>query len=123
MSEGAHCTRRRRAWRTAIGGLREAVRARIIAPLGLTGIVAVVLAATLLAPAAAPPAQDIRFFQIGTGAVGGTSFAVGSLIANVISNPPGSRPCDTGGSCGVPGLVAVAVSTEGSFENVHNGMI
>ena len=31
---------------------------------------------------------------------------------------PGSRPCDRGGSCGVPGLIAVAQSTGGSVENI-----
>lgn len=64
-------------------------------------------------------AQDIRFFRIGTGETSGTLFAVGSAIASVISNPPGSRPCDRGGSCGVPNLVAVAQSTEGAIENVE----
>lgn len=64
-------------------------------------------------------AQEIRFFRIGTGETSGTLFAVGSAIASVISNPPGSRPCDRGGSCGVPNLVAVAQSTEGAIENVE----
>ncbi len=36
-------------------------------------------------------AQGIIFFRIGTGNISGTLFAVGSTIANVISNPPGSR--------------------------------
>ena len=64
-------------------------------------------------------AQEIRFFRIGTGETSGTLFAVGSAIASVISNPPGSRSCDRGGSCGVPNLVAVAQSTEGAIENVE----
>ena len=51
-------------------------------------------------------AQDIIFFRIGTGATAGTYFPIGGLIANAISNPPGSRSCADGGSCGVPGLVA-----------------
>jgi TRAP transporter TAXI family solute receptor len=63
-------------------------------------------------------AQDIRFFQIGTGPTGETRFAFGGLIANAISNPPGSRECDKGGSCGVPGLVAVAKSTGGAIGNI-----
>lgn len=63
--------------------------------------------------------SEIRFFTIGTAATGGTYFPIGALIANVISNPPGSRPCDRGGSCGVPGLIAVAQSTQGSLENVR----
>ena len=35
-------------------------------------------------------AQDITFFRIGTGATAGTYFPIGGLIANAISNPPGS---------------------------------
>ncbi|AMW34214.1 TAXI family TRAP transporter solute-binding subunit [Haematospirillum jordaniae] len=62
---------------------------------------------------------DVRFVRIGTGPTGGTYFPVGGLIANALSNPPGSRPCDRGGSCGVPGLIAVAQSTSGSVENVE----
>lgn len=65
-----------------------------------------------------PRAEDIRFIRIGTGPIGGTYFPVGGLIANVISGPPGSRACDLGGNCGVPGLIAAAVSTQGSLDNV-----
>ena len=64
-------------------------------------------------------AQDIRFFRIGTGDTSGTLFAVGSAIAGALSNPPGSRACDRGGSCGVPNMVAVAQSTEGAIANVE----
>ncbi len=63
-------------------------------------------------------AQDVQFFRIGTGGTGGTYFSIGSLIANAISNPPGSRACAKGGSCGVPGLVAVVQSSIGSVANV-----
>lgn len=63
-------------------------------------------------------AQDLKFFRIGTGSTSGTYFPVGSLIASVISNPPGSRPCEDGGSCGVPGLIAAAQATHGSVANV-----
>jgi TRAP transporter TAXI family solute receptor len=62
--------------------------------------------------------QDITFFRIGTGATMGTYFPIGGLIANAISNPPGSRICAEGGSCGVPGLIATAVATDGSVANV-----
>lgn len=58
-----------------------------------------------------------HFFRIGTGAVTGTAFQIGAEIANAISKPPGSRPCDRGGSCGVEGLVAVAQASQGSIEN------
>jgi TRAP transporter TAXI family solute receptor len=60
----------------------------------------------------------VTFFRIATGGAGGTYFPIGRLIASAISNPPGSRPCDKGGSCGVPGLIAVAQATQGSVENV-----
>jgi len=63
-------------------------------------------------------AQDMSFFRIGTGTTGGVYFPIGGIIANAISNPPGSRACDDGGSCGVPGLIAVAQSTAGSVANV-----
>ena len=84
---------------------------------GLLLAAALVVCLGLLTVGAA--AQDIVFFRIGTGAITGAQFAVGSAIANAISNPPGSRPCDRGGSCGVPNLLAVAQSTEGSVENVR----
>jgi len=71
-------------------------------------------------------AQDMTFFRIGTGGAGGTYYPIGGLIANAISNPPGSRACDKGGSCGVPGLVAIAVSTNASVANmnaIHAGQL
>ena len=76
-----------------------------------------VLAGAMLAGAAAE-AQEMKFFRIGTGSAGGTYFPIGGIIANGISNPPGSRPCDKGGTCGVPGLVAIAQSTNASAHNV-----
>ncbi|WP_264213980.1 TAXI family TRAP transporter solute-binding subunit [Leisingera thetidis] len=75
------------------------------------------LACTMLTGAAA--AQDMTFFRIGTGGAGGTYFPIGGIIANAISNPPGSRACDEGGNCGVPGLVAMAQSTNASAHNVN----
>lgn len=67
---------------------------------------------------AAPVGEQVRFLQIGTGTTGGTYFLIGGLLANAVSNPPGSRPCDRGGSCGVPGLIVVAQATSGAVENV-----
>ncbi len=64
-------------------------------------------------------AQDIKFFRIGTGGTAGTYYPIGGLLANAISNPPGSRPCNEGGSCGVPGLVATAVASNGSVANIN----
>jgi len=63
-------------------------------------------------------AQEMRFFRIGTGGVAGTYYPIGGLIADIISHPPGARPCERGGSCGVPGLVGIAQSSNGSVSNV-----
>ena len=65
-------------------------------------------------------AQDMQFFRIGTGGTAGTYYPIGGLIANAISNPPGSRACEEGGSCGVPGLIATAVASNGSVGNVNS---
>ena len=79
---------------------------------------------TLIAAAAAALgtvalAQEPQFFRIGTGGTAGTYYPIGGLIANAISNPPGSRACEEGGSCGVPGLIATALSATGSVANVN----
>jgi len=64
-------------------------------------------------------AQDIKFFTIGTGGTAFTYYPMGGVIANAISKPPGSRECGEGGSCGVDGLIASAVSSRGSVDNVN----
>ncbi|MGI9485573.1 MAG: TAXI family TRAP transporter solute-binding subunit [Geminicoccaceae bacterium] len=66
-----------------------------------------------------PKAEDLRFLSIGTGGVAGTYYPIGGLIAGIISNPPGARACEDGGSCGVPGLIAIAQSSNGSVANVE----
>lgn len=62
--------------------------------------------------------QDITYFRIATGGTVGTYFPIGGLIASALSNPPGSRLCDDGGSCGVPGMVATSMASSGSVANV-----
>lgn len=64
-------------------------------------------------------AQEIQFFSIGTGGTSFTYYPVGGVIANAISKPPGSRECGEGGSCGVDGLIASAVSSRGSVDNIN----
>lgn len=88
-------------------------------PTGAAARVLLLAVALLLGLAATGRAADEtpHFFRIGTGAVTGTAFEIGAEIANAISKPPGSRPCDRGGSCGVEGLVAIAQASEGSIEN------
>lgn len=75
--------------------------------------------ATGVAMAGTVAAQELNFFTIGTGGTGATYYPLGGVIANAVSNPPGSRPCEEGGSCGVPGLIAVAQSSRGSVNNVN----
>lgn len=71
------------------------------------------------AVSAALYAQEMKVMRIGAGPTGATDFPFGGLIANAISNPPGSRECDRGGSCGVPGLIAVAQTTIDPAENLR----
>ncbi|MDX1484980.1 MAG: TAXI family TRAP transporter solute-binding subunit [Alphaproteobacteria bacterium] len=75
------------------------------------------LAVLCWTPAAA---QDRQFLRIGTGSISGIYFPVGGLIASAISHPPGASLCGEGGSCGVPGLVAVAQASRGSVVNIRN---
>lgn len=70
-------------------------------------------------PISSAYANDVTFFRIGTGSTSGTYYPIGSLIGSVISNPPGSRDCDAGGSCGVPGLIAASQTTRGSLANIE----
>lgn len=81
-------------------------------------LTAAVAASALLASGVAS-AQMPSFFRIVSGSAGGNYFPMAGLLANAISNPPGSRPCDKGGSCGVPGLIAIAQSANGSVANVN----
>jgi TRAP transporter TAXI family solute receptor len=76
----------------------------------------------LVASAAGPRAagaQETRFFRIATGPIESGNFAIGTLIGNLVSAPPGSRDCDRGGSCGVPGLIAVTQTTAGAVANIE----
>jgi len=82
--------------------------------------IASTLAATLLGGGASRAQPQVeRHFLIGAGPIGGTYFPVAGLIATAISNPPGGRPCESGGNCGVPGLVADVLATQGSVENLR----
>ena len=56
-------------------------------------------------------AQTPAFFRIGTGGTAGTYYPIGGLIANAISGAEEGK--------GVPGLVATAVSSNGSVANIN----
>jgi hypothetical protein len=85
----------------------------------LQGLSAVSTAGFCLPAAGQASESPVRYFRIGTGTAGGTYFPIGTAIANVISRPPGALPCERGGSCGVPGLIGVAQSTQGSLQNAE----
>jgi hypothetical protein len=68
-------------------------------------------------PETDPP---VRFFQIATGSTSGTYYPVGETIATMISQPPGGAPCVADERCGVPGLLAVVKSSQGSIANVRS---
>lgn len=71
-------------------------------------------------------AQEAKFFRIATGPTESGYFAIGTLLGNVVSSPPGARDCERGGSCGVPGLIAVTQTTAGAVANVdaiRNGRV
>jgi TRAP transporter TAXI family solute receptor len=86
--------------------------------LAIRAALAGVLAGTLALVGLSAAAQEMQFFRIGTGGVSGTYYPIGGLIADIISSPPGARPCERGGSCGVPGLVGIAQSSNGAVANV-----
>ena len=65
-------------------------------------------------------APVLTYFRIGAGVAGSTLYDLAGLVAGAISNPPGSRDCDKGGSCGVPNLIGLAQTTAGSVENLQD---
>jgi TRAP transporter TAXI family solute receptor len=90
---------------------------------------AVVLAAAVFL-VALPAAAQTSMLRIGTGGQSGTYFPIGSLIAQAVSDMPVGPGCNSSeainGRCGVPGLVAVAQTSNGSVANVgslQNGEI
>jgi len=78
-----------------------------------------ILALAAMLVATSVSAQAPSFFRIVSGSAGGNYFPMAGILANAISNPPGSRPCEKGGPCGVPGLIAIAQSANGSVANVN----
>ena len=103
-------------WMAAFAkGTGAAWRVALVATLA-----AAVMAVLALERPSPAPAQQAATFRIGTGPSDSTYFAIGGLLASAISNPSPTRSCETGGSCGVPGLIATAVSTEGALPNLES---
>src|SRR4051812_48172828 len=80
------------------------------------GLLLLTLSVLSIAPHAA--LADPQFFRIGTGTVDSPSFAVAGIVAAGLSSPPGARPCERGGSCGVPNLIALAQAVGSPTEAV-----
>lgn len=81
------------------------------------GITATLLMVFLGSPVAG--AQDGTFFRIAGGAGGGSYAPIAGLIAKAISEQSPSPACEDADGCGVPGLTAVAQSSEGSVDNIE----
>ncbi len=69
--------------------------------------------------ARAGEATPRRFFRISSGTSGGMYYPLAGLIGAAISNPTQGGKCAVEEVCGVAGLVAVALSSAGSFENLE----
>lgn len=64
-------------------------------------------------------ALPVSFLRIATGSVSGPDYAIGGALARLVSQPAGSQPCEKGGRCGVPGLSAVAMASDGAIANIQ----
>jgi TRAP transporter TAXI family solute receptor len=58
-------------------------------------------------------------FQISTGSTTGTYFPVGSMLAQLLSHPPGVGRCEAANICGPSGLIVSTRASQGSIANVH----
>ena len=84
--------------------------------LKITGLVMGYLLVVLSSSAIA----EDYILRMGTGSLSGTSYAVGKTIAATISKPQedAELSCDKGGTCGVPGLLVIVQTSEGSAQNL-----
>ncbi|TNE35941.1 MAG: TAXI family TRAP transporter solute-binding subunit [Alphaproteobacteria bacterium] len=82
----------------------------------LFGILALIAG---LSMAVAAEAGSPEIFRIGTGGTSGTYYPVGQAIAEAISNPGRKQDCGRYG-CGVPGLLAIPQTSNGSVANIED---
>ena len=82
-------------------------------------VMAVLLVMSGIGPASAQAQENLTYLRVGTGPTGEAHFHIGGLIASALSNPPGSQPCERGGNCGVPDVIGLAISTNGSAANAE----
>ncbi len=65
-------------------------------------------------------AQDVVYFRIGAGTPGSAYYGIAGQIAGIISNPQGSRDCDTDSACGVDGLLGLAQTTRDPIDGLKS---
>jgi TRAP transporter TAXI family solute receptor len=92
---------------------------RLLSFCSATHFIPVLLVGAMIAAVSPASGQQIRYFQIATGSSAGTYFPIGAVIANGLSNPRGAEFCGDPKKCGVPGLLAVSLTTQGSVDNVN----
>ncbi len=85
----------------------------------ISWVVSVTLALGAGIPAQAQTETQQVFSRIAAGPLDGTTYDVAVALATLLSAPLGGRPCDRGGSCGVPGLLAVAQGAEDGVDAVR----
>jgi len=112
----AGCPSRNRGWQPHRGKMGEAMAFRMRPVWGAVLAAAVVCGWAAGAIADSPKA---RYFRIGTGGIAGTYFPVGSLIAEGLTRSAAEADCGDAALCGVPGLIAVAQTSNGSVANVR----
>lgn len=83
-------------------------------PSRLSACLLAVLLGMLAGPAESLAAAEAepKFLRIAAGPVAGPAFATAGIVAQALSAPAGGRPCDRGGACGVPGLIAMAQAVQ-----------
>ena len=95
----------------------------------VAGAVLALGAAAMLAGAANAQILDSPqriSFQISTGSTTGTYFPVGSMLAQLLSHPPGVGRCEALNVCGPSGLIVSTRASQGSVANavaVNGGMV
>lgn len=61
-----------------------------------------------------------RLFRVGSGRTDGTAYPLASIITTALSRPRGGLGCADGGACGVPGLLAIPLATQGAVGTLHH---
>lgn len=101
-----------RAAPCAAKSILKTLRARSLIPAILGAVFTV---SVLMAPPRAQAQTDApQMFRIAAPSAEGSGFTLAGLIASGLSNPPGGRSCEKGGSCGVPGTIAVVQTVAGA---------